>query len=217
MNTDNDPKIRLAAYRENLVFQLRHLEVPGERIGQILAEVETHLADTGLDPVVAFGEPGDHAATYASAANSPVAQGGSRSWLRDLGIAEVAGTACSAATVGVIHLTGSVDLTARLIGTWLVMSGIAMIVMRLMFGLLVGETAGSARSRRFTSRSTVFGWLALMAAVAILGLILAVVPTGPTFATIPGWMLVVAGVLAMFVLVRHFRGRGGNRIIDPRN
>jgi len=47
MNTDKDSQIRLATYRDNLLIQLRLLDVPGERIGQILAEVETHVADTG--------------------------------------------------------------------------------------------------------------------------------------------------------------------------
>jgi hypothetical protein len=40
---------RLAAYLDNLTVQLRLLDVPGDRIGQILAEVETHVADTVVD------------------------------------------------------------------------------------------------------------------------------------------------------------------------
>jgi hypothetical protein len=56
----------LAIYLENLTIQLRLLHVPGDRIGQILAEVETYVADTGLDPAAAFGEPGEYAATYAA-------------------------------------------------------------------------------------------------------------------------------------------------------
>lgn len=58
MSTRRGAQPALAVYLENLTIQLRLLEVPGDRIGQILAEVETHVADTGSDPVAAFGEPG---------------------------------------------------------------------------------------------------------------------------------------------------------------
>ena len=195
------------------MFQLRLLDVPGERIGQILAEVETHVADTGLDPVQAFGEPGEYAAACVAASGSAPDLGGSRRWLRDLGIAGVSGTACSVATVGAFHLTGSVDLTARLVGTWLAAVPIFLVVVRFILGLLAADTAGSAKPRTFTSRYAVLGWLAMMAGVAIVVLIPPVVPTGPSVATVPGWVLVVAGLLAMFALVRRM---GGDRIVDPR-
>ena len=58
MNTRDDARPALAAYLENLTIQLRLLEVPGNRIGQILAEIETHVADTGFDAVDAFGARG---------------------------------------------------------------------------------------------------------------------------------------------------------------
>jgi hypothetical protein len=196
---------------------LRLLDVPGERIGQILAEVETHVADTGLDSVDAFGEPGEYAATYAVAANSPIAQGGSRHWLRDLGIAGVSATACGAATLGAFHLTGSVELTARLLGTWLVTVGIVLVVVRLILGLFAGHTAGSVKPRTLPSRYAVFGWLAMMAGPAMVVLVQLLVPTSPTVPSVPGWVLVVAGVLAMFALVRHLGGLNGDRVVDPRN
>jgi hypothetical protein len=82
MNTRNEANPALAAYLDNLTVQLRLLDVPGERIGQILAEVETHGADTGQDPLDAFGESGEYAATYA--AEAPVSR--PNGWLRDLGV-----------------------------------------------------------------------------------------------------------------------------------
>jgi len=45
-----DAEPTLAANLDNLLIQLRLRDVRGDRIGQILAEVETHVADTGLDP-----------------------------------------------------------------------------------------------------------------------------------------------------------------------
>lgn len=48
-------------YRHRLITALRMYDVPAPRIGEAVAEVESHLADTGEDPVDAFGEPDDYA------------------------------------------------------------------------------------------------------------------------------------------------------------
>lgn len=42
-------------YLDDLILQLRLLDVPGERIGQIVAEAEDHLAASGETPEEAFG------------------------------------------------------------------------------------------------------------------------------------------------------------------
>lgn len=51
-------------YKRQLIFALRLRDVPGEVIGEALAQVESHIADTGEDPVVAFGPARDYAATF---------------------------------------------------------------------------------------------------------------------------------------------------------
>lgn len=53
----------LTAYRESLILALRLRDVPGDRIGEIVAEVESHVTDTGEDPTEAFGAPGAYAAS----------------------------------------------------------------------------------------------------------------------------------------------------------
>lgn len=53
---------KVADYRQSLILALRLKDVPGDRIGQIVAEVESHVADTGEDPVEAFGSPRVYAA-----------------------------------------------------------------------------------------------------------------------------------------------------------
>lgn len=215
MNTRNDARPTLAVYLENLTIQLRLLNVPGERIGQILAEVETHVADTGLNPVEAFGEPGEYAATYAATAPAPaVARGRSRGWLRNLGVAGVAAVGGSAIGEGAFHLTGSVDLTARLLGTWLATVAVGLVVVHLLFALLARETAGSAKQRTFTSQYMVFGSLAMMAGFAVLLLTPLLLPTGPILVSVPGWGLLVAGLLAFLALLRHLRR---DPLVDPRN
>lgn len=42
-------------------MRLRMLDVPGERIGEILAEIEAHVAATGEPAREAFGPPADYA------------------------------------------------------------------------------------------------------------------------------------------------------------
>jgi len=115
MSTRKDANPRLAVL-DNLTIQLRLLEVPGDRIGQILAEGETHVADTGLDPVAAFGEPGEYAAMYEGAAAASASASRERGWLRNMGVAMVSGMAGAAAVEGVAHLAGSAEVAIRTFG-----------------------------------------------------------------------------------------------------
>jgi len=50
-------------YQQRLILALRLKDVPGERIGEIVAEVESHVAETGEDPNDAFGSPREYAAS----------------------------------------------------------------------------------------------------------------------------------------------------------
>ena len=52
-------------YRRELVRALRTKDVPSERIGEVVAEVESHVADTGEDPREAFGPAREYAASVA--------------------------------------------------------------------------------------------------------------------------------------------------------
>jgi hypothetical protein len=45
------------SYRQDLLMALRMRDVPGARIAEALAEVDSHVAETGEDPVEAFGPP----------------------------------------------------------------------------------------------------------------------------------------------------------------
>ncbi|MER7076974.1 hypothetical protein SAMN02982929_05988 [Saccharopolyspora kobensis] len=52
-------------YRDELLVALRMHEISGERVGEVLAEVEAHVRETGEDPVEAFGKPRQYAAQVA--------------------------------------------------------------------------------------------------------------------------------------------------------
>lgn len=62
-------------YNADLLVALRLREVPGGRIGDILAEVESHVADTGEDPYEAFGAPRQYADRVAPARTPAVRRG----------------------------------------------------------------------------------------------------------------------------------------------
>ncbi|MFW3169757.1 HAAS signaling domain-containing protein [Geodermatophilus sp. CPCC 206100] len=53
------------SYRRELLFALRMRHVPPQRIGEIIAEVESHVADTGESPLEAFGPAKEYAAGFA--------------------------------------------------------------------------------------------------------------------------------------------------------
>ncbi|GAA1727306.1 HAAS signaling domain-containing protein [Aeromicrobium alkaliterrae] len=53
-------------YQQRLILALRLKDVPGDRIGEIVAEVESHVAETGEDPVDAFGSPRQYAASLTA-------------------------------------------------------------------------------------------------------------------------------------------------------
>jgi membrane associated rhomboid family serine protease len=61
----------ITEYREALVLHLRLQEVPADRIGEIVAEVESHVADTGEDPADAFGSPRDYARSLTDEHRKP--------------------------------------------------------------------------------------------------------------------------------------------------
>ncbi len=54
-------------YGQQLLLALRLREVPGPRIAEALAEVDSHVAETGEDPVQAFGPPSEYARELADA------------------------------------------------------------------------------------------------------------------------------------------------------
>lgn len=62
MTADRVEDKSLADYRHSLIMALRLKDLPGERIGHIVAEVESHVADSGEDPTEAFGSAREYAA-----------------------------------------------------------------------------------------------------------------------------------------------------------
>lgn len=64
---------REQAYTGELLLALRMRGVPGPRIAETLAEVSSHLSETGEDPVEAFGPAKTYADEVVAALGEPVA------------------------------------------------------------------------------------------------------------------------------------------------
>lgn len=67
-------------YRNDLLLALRLRDVPGPRIAEVLAEVESHVGETGEDPRDAFGAPEEYAEQVADGLGL-AGRGGWRGWL----------------------------------------------------------------------------------------------------------------------------------------
>lgn len=73
----------VAAYQDELILALRWRDVRGDRIGEVLAEIESHTADSGESPYDAFGPPTAYAGEIADrlANTLSVVPLGWRNWL----------------------------------------------------------------------------------------------------------------------------------------
>jgi hypothetical protein len=82
-------------WRDSLLTELRLRQIPGDRIGEALAEVDTYCADSGQTPAEAFGDP----ITYAESLVSTYAAAPMGAWERvwrptALAFATLAGVFC---------------------------------------------------------------------------------------------------------------------------
>lgn len=64
-------RTRVRSYSKNLLFALRMRDVPGPRIAEVLAEVDSHVRETGEDPREAFGPPKLYADEVSAALGVP--------------------------------------------------------------------------------------------------------------------------------------------------
>lgn len=131
MTTGDTDEKTMTKYRESLIMALRLKDVHGDRIGQIVAEVESHVADTGEGPTEAFGTPRDYA-THLTAGHRKEPW-----WHTVIG-------ALPAGIAGWFVAQGGLSI---LLGdTYLGQSG----WLWLAFGLIVGVPAGVSVHRRST-------------------------------------------------------------------
>lgn len=170
------------SWRDELVLALRLRDVPGARIGEVLAEVEEYCADSGLDAPTAFGEPGAYAESLTTSADPTRHR--VRDDLRDVGrtllgfVGLMVVLACAA--------TDGPDLVVT--AGWLL-------------GLVV-VLAASVLTVRTIGRTTTSGWRGLLLPAAVVGAALvAVVALGilltTPVATVPDVAAVTVGAVLL--------------------
>jgi hypothetical protein len=90
----------LESYRNDLLMALRLKDVSGPRIAEVLAEVDSHVQETGESPVEAFGPPKDYAHEVVTALRPDDATG---MFMWDWGRAAVTGLGSFAGAVLLIE------------------------------------------------------------------------------------------------------------------
>lgn len=112
------------AYRRELLLALRLRDVPGPRIAEVLAEVDSHVAESGENPAEAFGPPREYATQVVNAMHAGARSAGPvGSVLRSLAIALGAGAGGYLLASGLLSLAagqpdvhGVPALVATLVG-----------------------------------------------------------------------------------------------------
>lgn len=188
-------------WREAFVIELRLRAVAGRHIGDLLAEVDAHCAESGEDPLTAFGEPREYAAVMAGAQSRPslatpwpelvgqVARGG----------ASIAGGALLlAGLAGLVHGGGRASVSNGLLCSAVVSLAVFTALLRRLDLLVTRPVRGA---------------VALATAMAIL--VLPAALWHGTALTMPAWVaLLVGAVLGAAVWLGA--ARTPDRIVDPR-
>ena len=206
----------LKDYTKALTTQLRLRRVPGKVIGQIVAEVESHVRETGEDPVEVFGQPGSYSAQYS---------GGSKAGGRIVWSTLRAGAATTVAVggglmllEGVFNRTGVVRITASMLLSWVAMGLMfALVVLRVDDVMADRQTRTVTAGRRAPGSRAAY-WLRFLALWATLALGPAIrsrSPEGPVLLQLPGGALLLVGLAVTGAFVWVYLRRS-DRIVDPR-
>lgn len=215
-------------YTQALTVQLRLRKVPGPAIGQIVAEVESHVRETGEDPIEAFGQPGIYSAQFTSDRGTRGQR--ARASLLNAAVPTVAITGALMIGESLSGLTGVVRLTANMPLLWLATGLAFALVMRRVDDVVADRgtrTVGASPADRMTrpvgTSRQVWGiraahWLYLLI-LAVLVLLAQAIrsrsPEGPELLHLPGWALLLAG-LTLGVASVWLDIRRTDKIVDPR-
>lgn len=119
MNTRSRPDQK---YLDDLLLHLRMRDVPGARIGEILAEVEAHSAASGETLQEAFGDPKAYAAQWAPSLGRPSPRS-PRYWLPKLPGMVFAGAGGWALADGAFSIGNGAPSLFGLPGIWVALIG----------------------------------------------------------------------------------------------
>lgn len=183
-------------WRQELVLALRVRDVPGRRIGDVLAEVEAHCADSGQGPREAFGDPEDYAGELAPGGRPTLV----RPWLLK----------AAATALGVLALLSGVDATVH--------GGRPSVTVGVVLSLLVTLALAAVVVLRLNDlvRSGWRAWLGLSVGFVALTTLPALLPQ--RLLSLPARPVLLAGVLLLAAAWWRPGGAAGvaDEVVDPR-
>lgn len=197
-------------YLEELHIALRWHDLSGARVGEVLAEVETHLNETGEDPVRAFGRPREYAALVVDALPP---NSGKMSTAEKIG---------GAFTTGVLAYFGVSFLSRGLAGgavTYTPVDAVssAVLLVLILLGValfLRSATAVEAKNRRSYG---IGGAVAVLAAIASAGVAHRLVDEGETLFELPAaGGIAIGAALLLVVVVMLAKAIKRGKVVDPR-
>lgn len=185
------------------VLEARLRDVPGDRIGDALAEVDTHCRDGDEPAHVAFGDPAAYARTVAETYPAP-----RPSWLPHLGplVVQVAGMVAVITAVGELARGGDVTLT------WGLLAMFAVVVAGCGALTLLADRVLALVVRRPLVAAVAVGagvTAALVPSALLLQIDAPVAVVPAPAALVGGLLLLAAGIATELVLAR------GGRTADP--
>jgi hypothetical protein len=206
----------LKDYTQALIIQLRLRKVPGAVIGQIVAEVESHVRETGEDPVEVFGQPGSYSAQY-SGGSKP---GGGIVWstLRAGAATTVAVGGGLMLLEGLFNRTGVVRITASMLLSWVAVGLMFALVVCRVDDVMWDRQTRTVSAGREAPGSRAAYWLRFLALWVTLQVNIAIrsrSPEGPVLLRLPGGVLLLVG-LALTAVSLWVYLRRSDRIVDPR-
>lgn len=199
------------SYVDQLVLELRNRDLPGARIGEVVAEVEAYVADSGDDPAEQFGPVADYARQVSGAVAVPP-----RSRLSWWTWAQCAGTGAG----GILLMDGVLGLMQGRTATLTPgkMAAVAVLPVAAVVGVRVlGRASRPAESR--VARA-VREWVApfgyLMAVFGLLGLLTWLLREPVLAQLSAGWAALAGGALMVLLLAVPVGLNRGDPVIDPR-
>jgi hypothetical protein len=198
-------------YRDELILALRLRDISGERVGDVIAEVEAHVAETGEDPRVAFGPPKEYAAKVAEQLDTRT---GKPSKLR---------TVVGTITVGVLSFVGASMLLSALQadGALVPVTPADLVAAVLCVCLLLPATMLTFRAATAVTGGRKYGVPAAIAYIAGVGgmplskLLLddetAIFEITSSMALAVGLVALLGAILMLWQAIRY------GRIVDPRS
>jgi hypothetical protein len=196
-------------WRDAFLIQARLHDVPGSTIGEALAEIDTHCADSGQSPDEAFGDPVVYAKTLARD-QRPGSRGSihRRPWR--------SAPTTLATLSGITLLINGVDAVAH--GTdGVITAGQLVFVAAGVIGTAVIVTVAFAVTPHPGRRDRTW-WLAAAATVATGSVTFASLAWQQVVVRGPGWILLTAGLLLLTLAWWPLlSGRSlADRVVDPR-